>query len=341
MVKYIHITVDGSHFPDLINEKVSRPGMYQWQRAFNTGKDTGVISHINSVAPADLKNYDIVHANLCGVSAASIPRVKEAIKGTDTKLILNLDYAVELVQEAFARPKEMWEAVLAADFIFAQEPFQQNFLNFFLRYQNPDNPSNNPPKHSIPCIPHPCDTEGLKKFVVPNEDRLDQCTVMIHRYKEPVLIPAVISWGIKSSTWAVGFTQGNIPMGLFTEASALMEWPRYIYKLAHSTMALDYYLGIHSHSRFVEECACLGIPCVSTCESYTAKMIFPEINHDETDLRGIRNDLERLEKGFESGTPDEFWLDLQKKGSERVEQFNYVNSKQHLLDAMRAWEIKI
>jgi len=336
MVKYIHVTVDGSHFPELITEKVSRPGMYQWSRAFNTGKDTGEIRHINQVAQGDLKNYDIVHANLCGVSAASVTRIKDAIRGTNTKLILNLDYAVEIVQEGFPRPKEMWEALMAADFIFAQEPFQKNFIEFFLKYHCPEKRD----MHPIPIIPHPCDTEGLKQFCVPNEDRLDQCAVIIHRYREHIMVPAMVTWGIKSNTWGVGFTQGNMPLGMFTESSPLMEWDRYVYKLAHSTTALDYYLGIHSHSRFVEECACLKIPCVSTAESYMGKLLFPELNHDEMDMQGIRSDLEKLEKGFEAGEQSEFYLEQQQKASEAVEQFNWLNSKQHLLDAMRTWGIE-
>lgn len=337
-MKYLHLTTDGCYFPDLIKEKVSRPGMYQWARAFNTGKDKGEIKHINDVAQNDVKNYDIIHANLCGVSAASIPRIKEAMKGSNTKLVVNLDYAIEIAQEGFSgHPREMWEALMAADFIFAVEPFQSNFISFFLKYHCPERKA----KTQVPIVPHPCDTQGLKQFRVPNEDRLDQCAVMIHRYKEQVMVPAMISWGMRSTTWGIGFTQGPIPLGMFTESSPLMEWDRYIYRLAHCTTALDYYLGIHSHSRFVEECACLGIACVSTEESYMGKLLFPEINHNEIDLQGIRDDLEKLEKGFESGEPDSFYLDMQEKGAERIEQFNWENSKKRLLEAMATWGIEI
>jgi len=336
-MKYIHVTSDGCHFPELIAEKVSRPGVYQWARAFNTGKDTGEIRHINTIAPAELKNYDVVHANLCGVSASIVPKLKQAIEGSDTKLIVNLDYAIEIVQEGFERPREMWEALMAADFVFVQEPFQQNFVSFFLKYHNPGKTQ----KYQAALVPHPCDTAGLKGLQVPNEDRLDMLAVMIHRYREHIVVPAMLSWGVRSLTWGVGFTMGNIPIGLFGDASPMLEWERYLYKLSHCTMALDYYLGVHSHSRFCEECACLGIPTVSTEESYMGKMLFPEISHNETDMQGIRNDLEKLEAGFDEGSPSPFYLEVQEKSSQRIEDYNWENSKKRLLEAMRTWEIKI
>lgn len=316
---------------------MSRPGVYQWARAFNTGKNTGEIRHINTIAPNDLKNYDFCHMNLCGVSATAITKVKAALAGSDTKLIVNLDYAIEIVQEGFERPREMWEALMAADFVFVQEPFQQNFVSFFLKYHNPGKTS----KFQAALVPHPCDTIGLKELRVPNEDRLDMCAIMIHRYREHVIIPAMITWGLRSLTWGVGFTTGAIPIGLFVDASPMLEWPKYLYKLSHCTTALDLYLGVHSHSRFCEETACLGVVTVSSQESYMGKLLFPEISHNETDLQGIRNDLEKLEDGFDKGEPSPFYLELQEKASQRVEAYNWENSKNRLFEAMRAWEIKI
>lgn len=336
-MKFLLATTDGCYFPDLIKEKVSRPGVYQWARAFNTGKDTGVVKHVKDISDSEYQEYDIVHINICGVSASLVPQVKRKLQGTDIKLITNLDYAIEIFQDSFPRPKELWQAIIDSDFIFAQEPFQQNMLSFFIKYHLPEKTK----KFQVPLVPHPCDTVGLKQFRLPNEDRLDMIAVMLHRYRDHILIPAMVSWGLKSLSWGVGLTMGNLPMGLFNEASAMMEWDRYIYKLGHCTLALDYYLGIHSHSRFVEECACLGIPTVSTKESYMGAQLFPEVNHDEMNLEGLRDDLEKLTEGFEQGEPSPFYLEIQEKGAERVEAFNWENSKKRLLDGMRSWEIKI
>lgn len=316
---------------------MSRPGVYQWARAFDTGKDSGVVKHIRDIPNSEYKSYDIVHVNICGVSATLIPKIKQHLKGTDTILISNLDYAIEIFQESFPRPKELWNAIIQSDFIYAQEPFQQNYLTFFIKYHVPEKKK----KFPVPLVPHPCDTVGLKNFRLPNEDRLDMAAVMCHRYRNHILTPAMLTWGLKTLSWGVGLTTGNIPLGLFNEASAMMEWDRYIYKLGHCTMALDYYLGVHSHSRFVEETACLGVPTVSTEESYMGKTLFPELNHNEMDLQGIRDDLEKLTEGFEEGEATEFYLDVQKKGFERVEDFNWANSKKRLIEGMRSWELAI
>jgi len=59
--RYVLVTTDGSHFPDLIEEKVSRPGCYQWFRAFSKGGWSGEVRHVKTIAEADYQKWDIIH----------------------------------------------------------------------------------------------------------------------------------------------------------------------------------------------------------------------------------------------------------------------------------------
>lgn len=112
--RYCLVTTTGSHFPDLISEKVSRPGcldylkiipVNQWFRAFSAGKWEGEVRHIRTIAESDFQNWDLLHVNLCGATAPIIPKIKELIKGSSTILAINPDYSTETVVKRSNRGK--------------------------------------------------------------------------------------------------------------------------------------------------------------------------------------------------------------------------------------------
>jgi len=339
-MKYLLLTTPhGGYFPSLLGESVHRPGIYQWHEAFNKGGDKGEVKHVLEVAPKELENYDIIHINGCGTDVDLCVKVKDALKESSTTVIFNLDYAVETWQQGFPKPGSFYKALKAADFIFAQEPAQQAMLNYFIHTVIKPQRT----KVSVPVIPHPVDTEGLKKAFVPHEQRQDKIVVCYHRYDRHIYIPSALTWDLEayhpkmpSKILKVPvFMAGvggpmTVPLDLFDGWINVKSWPFFLYQLSHSTIGLSYYT-IHSHDRFAEECACLGIPCVGTTNSYSVSLLHPYLVHSPLDFTGLRHSLKQLLEDRE------FYDKCWKYAFEKVETLNHKNSKMRLLFEMNKW----
>jgi intein/homing endonuclease len=205
----------------------------QWFRTFSQGGWKGEVRHIKTIAEVEFQKWDLVHINLCGVTAPIIPKVKELLKGSSTILMINEDYPCENFQEGFSRPRDFYEAIKAADFIFCQTPWDANFMNFLIKTHMPDR------KADAAFVSHPVDV-ALKKYKIDYEERIDNIATCYHRYRNELLIPSMISWGLKYPTILFGFVGGNIPVGLFHYTAAMMPWQKYFYQLAHCSLAFDY-----------------------------------------------------------------------------------------------------
>lgn len=322
------MAADGAYFKDLIEEDISRPGCYQWFRAFSTGSDAGCVKHIREMADVDFQRYDIIHINLCGVNASLYPGIKELIKGSSTLLISNVDYATEWFQDGFQKPRDFYDALRLSDFIFCQDPSQYAFIKFLVKHHMGEN-------KPIAFIPHPVDTR-LKKYRIDYDYRIDLIGVMFHRYGGgELLLPSMVSWGLKYPTVLFGLVAGNIPVGLFHFTAPMMEWKKYIYVLAHCALAFDYVSRYHCMGRFPMECACLGIPTVTTNTIYMGQKLYPKLCHEPMDFDGLRSSLQKL-------IDDEnFYHEVAEYAYEQVEEYNLENSKKRLLTAMEEAGLKV
>jgi len=257
---------------------------------------------------------------LCGVTAPIIPKIKEYIKNSSTILITNIDYATENFQEGFRRPRDFYEAFKVADFVFCQDPANTKFANFLFK-------THMKLKKKAWLVPHPCDME-LKKFKIDYDQRIDNIAVMYHRYRNELLLPSMISWGLKYPTILFGLVRGNIPVGLFHYTAAMLPWGKYFYQLAHCSIALDYISLYHCLGRYPMETACLGIPTVTTNRIYMGQKLFPMVCHDPMDFEGLRGSLQKLIDD------EEFYHEVADYAYEQVENFNHENSRKRLLKAI-------
>jgi len=357
MVKrYVMVTNDGSHFPALVTplEKIVRPGSYQWYKAFEADPEwTGEVRHIRSLSYEELRKYDVIHINLCGANLNLVSQVKRMIQGSKAKLILNVDYPPDSPQfrEAFYSPNTFLLALFQADFLFANEPYQQALLTYLINRTNLSGVKNPFLDRGleVPLIPHPVNVRQLKSLRVPLEDRQDRVVYCFHRYERQQHIPGWITLKLRLPTgeyvprYMVNFLPDArhrdivAPMFLFDFCGSVAteaNWGKYIYTLAHSTVGFEYYVSIHSHGRFPSECACLGLPCVGTDRSYSVTKLFPKTCHDPLDLEGIRNSLERL-------LADEaFYREVVDYADKAVEELSWANSLAKLLGEMERWDIR-
>lgn len=321
---------DGNFFPDLIGREKGpqRAGIYQWAGAFTSGKWTTEIKHIKDVSMADLQKYDIVHTNVCGVSLDVVLQTRAALAGSSTKHIINLDYAVEMIQGGFQDLGKFWTVMRDAPFVFAQEPSQAEYLSLFYKNVCGRNVT-------VPLVPHPCDTKGLKGFYILPGGRKDEIVICGHRYENQVYIPSMICFGLGITTHLIGVIMNPMPSGLFDEVSQFVDWDPYVYWLRHATEALEYYTNVHSQSRFCLETACFGVPTVSTDHASNGARVWPLLQHKVNDYVGMRNDLKRLI------LDTEFWQQNADYAAKAVEWYGWEPSRERLLSAMRGWGLNI
>lgn len=342
-VKYCLVTAGATWYPSLLKKDVERPGLYNWCRLFN-----------GEVLPwADfqfgrrrLDEFDIVHCNLAGLDIPLVKQVREALpRSTSTKLVVNLDYGLEVMQYATNDPLEILGALLEADFILAVEPAHAGFIEFLLKT------SGRPTK--IQVIPHPQDSETIKKpfpegMFLPYDQRGDILMTHFHRYDSHVFIPVMLMQNLPKTQSGVNFTRALVGYAAETSEKAKMlasiihnlemrkclemilpmqSWQTYMRFAMTVDLCLDYY-SISSHGRVQEDMACIGVPCVSTNYSYSATKLYPEITHDPRDIKGMRASLEKLI------TDPEFYSRIAEFAYNEVDFYSFSRSRERLLTAM-------
>jgi len=340
-LRYLMVVPETSYFANLITDNPTRPGLYQWYKAFRRTGDEGEVKTMTMLAPNAFDDYNVIHVNLSGDAQEIVPAIKKLMRSTSTKLVLNLDYSVDNFQPAFLTPSKFISAIWLADFVFAVEPTQQALLQYlFSRMKDLASPGVViREKLVVPLIPHPCSTEDTKKFAMPRGERLEVIAVQYHRYSKHYFVPAMIVRNIMHAkvpmpipTMMLGCTDPTMATGLFDMQHSYTEWEGFMYMLSHCDYALTF-STVSSHSRFAEECACVEIPCVGSMNQYMVQELFPRIAHNLYDFEGMRQSLERLTKD------EEFYKEVTAYASERVELYGWEKSKQRLLEGMKTWGI--
>ena len=106
------------------------------------------------------------------------------------------------------------------------------------------------------------------------------------------------------------------------------DWQVYINFLKYCRWGLEYRLH-YAASRFILECASIGIPVVSTNFSYMGRLLYPELTFHAGDFDSMRKALQNLILN------DELYTQQAKQGIERVENFNLENSRKRMEDALK------
>jgi len=331
--KWLLLTTGGSYSEGMLIPELERAGLYGWYRAFKGEVKT--VAQI-PLAPATLNKYDIIQVNLCLRDVGLVDKIKPMLDDT-TALVVNLDYGIEYMQEAFNSAKTPFgrfaKDLIVADMAFGVEPWQVKFLEFIFDQVGVDK------KPAL--IPHPVDVEGLSKprprgLFVPYEQRREMLAIQYHRYDGHTEIPKILTarlprtkWGVPVRRCLMGYTgKWQDLTETFEMITPYESWSKYILLLSECLYGLEY-RTMSAASRFVLEAASLGVPVVGVDYCYLSTIIFPEITHHPSDFFAIRDSLHRLI------TDDEFRMELAEKGLERVEQFNLKNSKERYLKELR------
>ena len=281
------------------NRQLPISGLYNWANALR-GKRSFPRT------PEEFEKFNLFHINITSKNLFLLPTFLKN-KPSSAKLLLNVDFSVELWNQNFAYPDLFLEQINKADYIFAVEPLMAEILsNSLHRY--------------IPCIPHPLDTEGLKKYRT--NDRINQIGVSLHRYDNNFLLPyfAVKDFAPEYQSLLLGSTtsskQGFLHMYDFILENCKFE--EMISKISSLYLMYETYT-IHSYGRLSAECAVLGIPCVGTHAVYSIKKCFPDLTTNINDIPKQKSLIKKLIND------KEFYSEVAMKAVKLSEYYSYKN----------------
>lgn len=337
---FILLTTNASFYPSLLRGNIERPGLYNWMRAFQRGEEdmekmVRLWSEFSN-NPTKLNRYDIVHINLAGGDFGLAVKVKDYLDDS-TKLVVNMDYAIENLQSVVKKTQQKIELVATdisvADVAFGVEPAQVRLMDWLMEVTKQDK--------RCQLIPHPIDCEYMSKSVdsgglfIPYDQRLDWLAFCWHRYDQQLVIPRIIMGNLPKPEGQQGLLRvlfGWSPEGMtihnvedYLEVTVPMKtWRAYLYMLSHCMWGFEYRFH-HAASRFVLECASLGIPVVTTNNCYLGTVIWPELSCPPEDFKGLH---ERLCLIISNDSARKLFA---RQGMERVKEFSLQASRERYL----------
>lgn len=337
---FVLLTTNASFYPSLLRGVIERPGLYNWIRAFQTeGDDLERMVRLWSEfsnAPQKLNRYDIIHVNLAGGDFGLAFKIREHLD-ENTKLVVNMDYAVEHMQEKITKTHKSIELIAtdiaSADLAFGVEPFQVGLMNWLMTATKQE-------KQCV-LIPHPVDCDFLSKPIdkggmfIPYDQRSDFLGFCWHRYDKQLSIPRTILGNLPKPEGQQGLLRvlfGWRPEGMMIHDSKdMMElvvpmagWRSYLYILAHCLWGFEYRFH-HAASRFVLECASLGIPTVTTDNCFLGGIIWPDLTHKVEDFEGLHQSICNIIQD------DSLRMKYAKQGLLKVKEFSLTNSRRRYL----------
>lgn len=308
-----HLFLAYKLFDGLIKHQPMMTGCYQWLRVFNSDyKNWKTLEQTKR----ELEEYDVIQINGDPMDLRLIAEVRNVLgNNSSTKLVVNHDHAPELWDSTFPFIQDMKQYVKLADHVFATSEPAQELMELIL-------------ERNIPLIPHPCETEVLKRFDATNKQ--DFMIYFWHRYDKQMLMPYYVTKNLKLPVMVGGYTENNDPNHklfkntLKWDVLPYLNFPDFIKLIKEAKVGYDPFFS-YSYGRTPCDCAALGLPLVCSNMNYSSNICYPETCVNPYDIKKSRELLKELISN------DEFRELVIKTASEAVEFFNHENSKERFL----------
>lgn len=339
--RFALLTTNSSFFPSLLKGELERPGLYNWIRAFQTS-DIELADMLKlwkqfEKNPEKLNKFDIIHVNLAGGDYGLASLIAPSLDDS-TKLVVNTDYAVMNLEPTFKQaPIEMMATDIAsADMAFGVEPFNVKLMNWLMKVTKQEKKAY--------LLPHPVDCDRLTKppeqggSFLDFDERLDWLAFHWHRYDQALSVPRTVMGNLPMTEYGGGVSRvlfGWRPDALrIKDAKNLMEvvipmqaYVNYLIILSHCLWGFEYRFH-RAASRFHMECATLGIPVVSSKNSFMGTMLWPELTFEMGEFEQMNAAL------CEIISDDGLRRKYARQGMERVKQFSLINSRNRYLELL-------
>lgn len=310
-IRYCLLTHDHSthtHIKSYADQDLCISGLYLWQRIFN-----GEFNYVHT--PEAMAEYNLLHVNITPNNIPLIPSLLRIIDRSATKLIFNVDHAVDMWNNTFQYPHQFLDTLNVADYIFGVEPTMCNILSSAL-------------KRPVPCIPHPVDVEALS--ALKSGERDTRIGVALHRYDANTVLPwyAVENLPPRWASSAIGAGSPalqNFKMShLYHELQPYLSFDELVKFISTLYAVIESYT-IHSYGRLTVECAALGVPVIGADCVSSQRFLWPSLTIPNFDPVSARDLL------FQLINDPSFYQDACQRASSAVSFYSLENSRNRML----------
>lgn len=250
-------------------------GLFQWRNAFQKFGRGGELSvRIDKDA---MEEFDIVHVNYTPANPTYITSLRNELGKSDTKLIVNVDYAINMWNTL--NPHVMKQQLDNADLVFHVESNGAERLSRLLG-------------KNVPTMPHPVDIDSLKAFR--KNERFPLVTCQYHRYfdtwceyyygldilrkkngqYEEYMDTTFPNIDVVLMNHSAGGLKGSRKGDLFTKVQERVGYAEYIIQQANALINIDI-THDYTYGRGVVDCAALGVPTIGSRTIEAQRRIWP------------------------------------------------------------------
>jgi len=291
-------------------------GFYNWHMAFK-----GDFKLWGKHLEKTLENYDVL---FIGISRPELEGglatdVRRAIGWeSKTKLVLCIDYAIELWQDTF-NPRALENELLQADMIFVSEPAMKSWVSAIINERKP-----------VHHIVHPSNLDAIERISKPIEIRDEELIALIHRYDNYWFPMYLVSRNVDYVTTAV-MLDPSIEiriLAFFPMTKQGLMFTEYLEWASRKKVCVESYHRIHTYGRTAVDNASLQLPTVGTDLVYSQEYLWPDLTVKSGDVLTQAKLINKLFK------EKEFYLDCVEKAKEFVQRYSYENRKKELLEKL-------
>ena len=306
-MKFLH-TLIAREIPENIKqcleEQPARSGMYNWIFAFR-----GSIASYWSVQD-NLEDYDVIQVNMSPKDMPIIPMIREKLRNSSTKLVINNDYICEYWGKFGLDPWQYDHIQKMGDMVFSTEPHQvSNMIK------------------GTYLLPHPTNTR-LLKHLGHNEDR-ESIGFIYHWWAGSTHLPArtmalaANRYGLKTALYGYIKAGANpvenerwIP-SMFDKVYPGMSFPEFAELIQGEKVVYDPNM-FHTYGRNGVELACFRKPVIGSNRVFSYNKLFPDLTIDPLDHNDAMAKFDKVVNGKID--------DILDRAYDEVEYFNYKNS---------------
>ncbi len=309
-IKYCLLTWDTfehEHIEKDAAKDLAVTGLYNWSKVFEGDRTFPRTAE-------GFDKYNLIHINFTPKNLPLISKILPKINRNKTKILLNIDQAIELWTNSFPHPEIFLQEIDKADYIFGVEEKMCELLEATL-------------KREIACIPHPCATKKLSSFRT--HSRRKAMGISAHRYDTNVLLP----WYILNETLPKNFTTCLLGgytclekvVSLYDEVQKYVAFDELIPYMAQMFAMLETYT-LHSYGRLSIECGVLGVPCICPDIVSSGRRIFPELCYPFNDTLQAKEILYKLIND------QDYYAAVTRQGILEAEYYSFDNCRKLMLD---------
>ena len=314
-MKYLFLTRGSSYFPELLTNNIERAGLYNWIKCMEGDiRFWADLKH----RKWELQDYDLIHINLAAKDIGLASEIAPLIENSSTKLIINMDYSINYMDN-HTPLREFLQDLTVTDCAFGVEPTQVNLMYYMTHIIKRDK------ELRLSLMPHPVDLERMEsEHWISYDNRMDILAYQFHKYDGHWEIPRMLMLDLPVLTACLGYMGDTFKVQDMPEiVMPYVQFDKFLQFLKMCKYGFEYRTH-RAASRFVMEAGALGIPVVTTTDSYMGSVVYPEISKPIEDFLGLRESIKSIIEY------PELRLQLAEQGLERLEAFNYENSKKSM-----------